>query len=152
MFCYDIVTTWAERFTFTANAGPTSTGKRTVTDQVNNVACEYKRSGIYSGYVYCVDFDATLANVQNGYKWRYGIEETCGGSWISPTTGNAYAMKGLRTVAPNDSIRAVVACDDGADAAKLGQNARRGRIAESPDPEAARIIDEMCTVLKPAKQ
>lgn len=152
VFFYDIITTWAERFTFTANAGPTSTGNGTVTDLVNNAACEYKTSGIYSGYVYCVDFDSTLTNVQNQYKWRYGIEETYGGSWISPTTGNAYAMKGLRTVAPNGSIRAVTEPDDGADTAKLGQDARRGRIAESPDPEVASLIDEMRAVLRAAKQ
>lgn len=147
VFFYDIISTWAERFRFTGIGTPTSTGTGVATDIVNNCACEYKTSGTYAGYVYCVDFDSTLVNVENQYRWKYGIEETYAGSWISPTTGNLYSMKGLRTAAPNGSTRAVADPDGLLRVRKADEDFRRSSRVSVADAEVATIVAELRAAL-----
>ena len=151
VFFYDIISTFVERFKFTGIGAPTSTGNGVATDIVENCACEYKTSGTYAGYVYCADFDSSLNNVQNQYRWRYGIEETYSGSWISTTTGNLYSMKGLRTAAPNGSTRALAETSDALASLKQAEDARRATRIGVVDAETSLINSELREALVAAK-
>ena len=100
IFVYDILaggTTFAERFDFTTTLAPTATGSGIAADPVRLAGCELQVSGSLAGQVICADGDSA-GNLQNGYAFRYGLDETYGGVWIAPGSGNQYAMKGFRVV------------------------------------------------------
>lgn len=98
-FVYDIgSTTFAERFNFSTNLGPTSNGNGLAYDPGRFAACELQIVGSVAGTVLCVDLTSGGV-VENQYAFRYGLDETYGGSWISPyasSYGYTVAMKGFR--------------------------------------------------------
>jgi len=95
IFVYDIVSTFAERFDFTMILPPTSGGNGIATDLGRIAGCELQVTGSIAGTVVCADADSA-GNLQNGYAFVYGLDETFNGEWISPSSGNIYAMKGFK--------------------------------------------------------
>lgn len=108
IFVYDIIqggNTYAERFDFTFTAAGTSSGTGLAVDGTRRAGCELQVSGAFAGMVYCLDIDSNNVT-QNQYLFRYGLDETFGGSWVAPTTFNQYPMKGFRIVSKDGLTRA----------------------------------------------
>jgi hypothetical protein len=99
IFVYDIVAggaSFANRFNFTQTSpNGTGNGNGIAIDAARIAACELQVTGPGAGFVVCVDLDPS-GGVENQYTFKYGLDETFSGSWISPQTSNAYAMKGFR--------------------------------------------------------
>jgi hypothetical protein len=99
IFVYDIVAggaSFANRFDFTETSSTgTGNGNGLAIDVARNAACELQVTGPVAGFVICVDLDPS-GGVENQYAFKYGLDETFSGSWISPQTSIAYAMKGFR--------------------------------------------------------
>lgn len=153
VFFYDIISTFGERFRYTTIASATSKGNGVVVDLTRNGTCELQTSGSLVGYVLCFDFDSTLTVVENQYHWRYGIEETFGGVYTFPPSGNTYSMKGMRTMAPNGSSKSLASLgDDVHQAAKIAEDRRQNRLAPVSDGELASAAEEMRQALLRAKQ
>ena len=95
IFVYDIISTFAERFDFTMILPHTSGGNGIATDPGRIAGCELQVTGSIAGTVVCADADSA-GNLQNGYAFVYGLDETFNGNWISPFSGNLYAMKGFK--------------------------------------------------------
>lgn len=96
---------FAERFTFTTKLGATTSGNGAVYDAAARAVCELQLTGLFAGKVYCVDFAASNDTVNNQYLFRYGVDETYDGEWISPTTLRSYPMKGFRVTDPKGNAR-----------------------------------------------
>ena len=121
VFVYDIVSTFADRFDFSVVGPATVNGNGVATDLVRFAACELQVVGQLAGLVLCADVDS-LGNLENGYVFQFGLDETFGGVWASPFSGTLYAMKGFKVKSPNGSARAaLVAADDANAAAKAAQ-------------------------------
>ncbi|MFO1413751.1 MAG: hypothetical protein U1F10_07565 [Burkholderiales bacterium] len=153
VFFYDIVTTFAERFNYTSVGNKTSTGNGVVIDSGRNATCEYQTSGSFVGLVLCFDFDSTLTVTQNIYRFRYGIDETYGGIYTYPPSGNNYSMKGLRTAGSSGATRAAVA-DDALSSRKAVEDVAIARAKALPvmDAELAAAADEARAALLRARQ
>lgn len=153
VFFYDIISTFAERFNFTTLAGPTSTGNGVVADLQRNGTCEFKTSGAFVGTVLCFDFDASLNNVENQYQWRFGIEETFGGIYTFPPSGQTFSMKGLRTKDAKGAARAAPEANDRQLAVKAFETGPSARsLPQASDAELAAEIGEMRAALLRAKR
>jgi len=86
---------FADHYDFSAIGEATSTGNGTVMDPTRNATCEYKLSGSLAGYVVCFRWsDSSLTTLTDQYLYRFGLDQTFDGEWISPTTYESYAMKG----------------------------------------------------------
>jgi hypothetical protein len=144
VFVYDILTTWADRFDYTTTAAGTSDGTGIVLDVPRRAGCELQVRGVSAGFVLCVDLD-TSNNPQNLYKFRYGgIDETFNGQWVSPTSGNVYAMKGFRVVSPSGYSKAAVKSGVGDDtnaALKAAQDSAAP--VEKASPEFMREFQQL---------
>lgn len=92
---YDIISTWADRFTFTSVEAGTSDGNGLAYDAIARAGCELQTKGASAGFVLCADISST-GETQNMYAFKFGIDETFSGLWISPSTGTGYTMKGFR--------------------------------------------------------
>jgi hypothetical protein len=114
IFVYDNGgTTFANRYNFTTTVAATSTGSGIATDVGRVAGCELQISGSLAGSVICVDGDLA-GNLQNGFVFRYGLDETFGGVWVSPSSGSQSAMKGFRVTSKDGTIRrSDVPPDDG---------------------------------------
>ena len=101
VFVYDIgSTTFADRFNFSTTASATSGGNGTAIDAGRRAICELQISGSLAGYVACFQFSSSDTTL-NSYAFRYGLDETYGGNWISPFTASLYTMKGFRIKGSN---------------------------------------------------
>lgn len=110
IFVYDIVAggpTFAERYNFTATSSPTSTGSGYAIDTVRRAGCEVRTIGVIAGQLVCVDLDAQ-DQIENAYQFRYGLDETFDGFYISPAS-KFYPMKGFRVASSGGLTRAVAA-------------------------------------------
>jgi len=86
---------FADHYNFNAIGEATSTGNGTVMDLTRNATCEQKLSGSLAGYVVCFRWsDSSLTRLTDQYLYRFGLDQTFGGQWISPTSYESYAMKG----------------------------------------------------------
>lgn len=151
VFAYDISSTWAERFHYTTVGNKTTNGTGVAADLVRNGTCEYQSSGASVGYVLCFDFDATITVTQNIYKWKWGIDTTFSGTWVSPTTGNSYTMKGIRTQTATGVTRAVP--DDPRSTDKAREDAYTASlVATQLDPEIAALAEQSAAILRSMKQ
>jgi hypothetical protein len=127
VFVYDIISTFADRFDFTTIAPATANGNGIAIDLIRIAGCELQVSGELAGMVACADVDS-LGNLQNGYVFKFGLDETFSGDWVSPFSGTLYAMKGFKVKSPNGSARAaLVAVDDPNGSAKMAQAAAAER-------------------------
>jgi hypothetical protein len=102
---------FVERFNFTQTATGTENGTGFALDVPRRAACEYQVTGAYAGRVLCLDLAATGDTISNAYAFKYGLDETFSGAWVSPTTTTEYPMKGFRVKAPNGAPRAAVLAD-----------------------------------------
>lgn len=153
VFFYDIVSTFAERFDYTTIGAKTSTGNGVVVDAGRSATCEFQVSGSFVGLVLCFDFDSTLTVTDNIYRFRFGIDETYGGIYTFPPSGNSYAMKGLRTAGASGATRVSGTGDDARAAGKATEDARVPRARSLPmDPELQAIADETRAILRRAQQ
>lgn len=151
VYFYDIISTFAERFTYTTVSTPTSTGNGVVLDLVNNATCELQTSGSFVGFVLCFDFNAALTITENQYRYRYGLDETYAGVYTYPPSGNNYAMKGLRIRGSNGNPRATG--DDVQASIKAAESARTSSAVAIPlDAELQGIAEQMRQTLIRAKQ
>jgi len=121
VFVYDIISTFADRFNFTTIGSGTVNGNGLATDLDRLAGCEYQVSGPLVGMVLCADVDSA-GNIQNGYVFKFGLDETYSGNWLSPITGNLYSMKGFKVKSPTGSTRAAMV-EDASAAAKIAESA-----------------------------
>lgn len=108
VFFEDILITFADRFHFTLTAPGTPDDTGLAVDVGKRAACAYRKSGLYAGLVWCLDLD-TADNIQNEYRFRFGLDETYAGVWASQTTGSLYPMKGIKTTSDAGSPRTAIA-------------------------------------------
>jgi hypothetical protein len=94
IFAYDILITFADRFTFTTVAPATSGGNGVVVDTRHRAGCELQTRGTLAGTVICAVADAA-GNLQNAFQFVFGLDETFSGTYIA-RSGNEYPMKGFR--------------------------------------------------------
>ena len=136
VFVYDIISTFADRFDFTTITPATASGNGIATDLIRIAGCELQVSGELAGMVVCADVDS-LGNLQNAYIFKFGLDETFSGYWVSPFSDTLYAMKGFKVKSPAGSTRAaLVAVDDPNGSAKMAQAA----VAERASAEAAQAV------------
>ena len=107
---------------------PTANGNGLVSDLARLAGCELQVRGTLAGMVLCVDLDSS-GDIENGYAFRLGIDETYDGVWISPATGNTYFMKGFRVKDPKGNSRAV----EGAAPRKVEPMGRAARLASGDE-------------------
>ena len=134
VFVYDIISTFADRFDFTVTAPGTAGGNGLVVDPIRIAGCELQVVGTLAGTVICADTDSQ-GNLQNGYAFKFGLDETFSGNWVSPFSGNLYAMKGFKVKSKNGSARAAMAADDPYASAKVSEltlKTRSGVVASDP--------------------
>ena len=90
---------FADRYNFTNPIGPTPTGNGIVADFDKIATCELQIAGELAGFVTCFHWsDSTFMVVLDQYLYEFGLDQTYGGAWISPTTGSAYPMKGYMSI------------------------------------------------------
>lgn len=106
LFTEEIISTFAERFDFTAIFAASANGNGIAADPIRGAGCELQVRGPVVGLVLCVDLDSQ-GEAENQYAFRLGIDETYDGAWVSPTTSNVYAMKGFRVKDPKGNARVV---------------------------------------------
>ncbi len=106
LFTEEIISTFAERFDFTTIFAPSANGNGIAADPARSAGCELQVRGPAVGLVLCIDLDS-LGNAENQYSFRLGIDETYDGVWVSPTTFNAFPMKGFRVKDPKGNARVV---------------------------------------------
>jgi hypothetical protein len=94
IFAYDILITFADRFTFTTVAPATSGGNGVAVDTLHRAGCELQTKGTFAGTVLCAVADAA-GNLQDGFQFVFGLDETFSGTYIAKS-GNEYPMKGFR--------------------------------------------------------
>jgi hypothetical protein len=113
VYVEDILITFADRFDFTVTAPGTPDDTGHALDVPRRAGCAYQKSGVYAGLVWCLDLNSAGA-IENEYRYRFGLDETYGGVWVSQTTGSLYAMKGFKTASAAGSSRkaALVKADD----------------------------------------
>lgn len=141
VFVYDIISTFADKFDFTSIQQGTANGNGLVFDAVRGAGCELQVSGPAVGLVICADVDLA-GNLQNGYAFTFGLDETFSGYWVSPVSGSLYAMKGFKVKSKNGSAKAaLVAVDDPNGPAKLAQAAATERAsAEMAQAESGNVV------------
>jgi hypothetical protein len=123
VFVYDIISTFADRFDFASIQQGTANGNGLALDAGRAAGCELQVSGAAVGVVVCADVNAAGA-LENGYVFKFGLDETFAGFWVSPSSGNFYAMKGFKVKSKNGSAKvAQVAVDDQNASAKKVQTA-----------------------------
>ena len=138
VFVYDIIITFADRFTFTGLAAGTSTGNGLAVDTAKIAGCELQTSGTFAGQVFCADGDSA-GNLQGGYVFVLGIDETFGGTYVA-ASGNLYPMKGFRISGSSGNRKAAMdnASDGKLSAVKSVQDAfASGQTKASPELLAA---------------
>ncbi len=98
IYTYDISSTWADRYAFNRIVPGTENGDGMVLGSARLAACELQVRGAPEviGMVVCAQVNLSGA-LQNGYVYRYGIEQTYDGYRFSPSTSNLYPMKGFLT-------------------------------------------------------
>jgi len=90
---------FADRYYFTTLGGATTNGNGIAADLTHHAACELQVIGSLAGYVICGHWsDSTYTVVLDQYQYRFGLDQTYGGMWISPTTFNQYQMKGYMSI------------------------------------------------------
>lgn len=124
VFVYDIIITFADRYDLTEQRAATALGNGSVWDVGRNAACELQLSGALGGQVACIDFNLSGA-VANQYLFRFGLDETFSGSWVSPTSFNSYPMKGFKVKSKGGFTKALASDDEKAamSAIKIAQDA-----------------------------
>lgn len=110
VFVEDIIITFADRFNFTTIIAGTAGGNGIAFDPIKNAGCELQTSGSLVGQVICVDTDGN-GKVQNAYRFKYGLDETFQGFWVSFTTGAEYSMKGFRSKTVSGYTKSAVRSD-----------------------------------------
>ncbi len=122
---YDIIITFAERYDYTVQRAATPTGNGTVWDDGRRGACELQVTGVLAGQVACFQFSSSGV-VVNQYLFKYGLDETFSGSWVSPTTFNVYSMKGFRVKSKDGFAKSLIADMDKSALVKAAQDTAVG--------------------------
>jgi hypothetical protein len=146
VFVYDIISTFADRFDFTTIATGTVNGNGLAVDFPRVAGCEYQVSGQAVGMVICADVDSA-GNLQNGYVFKFGLDETYSGFWVAPVSGNLYSMKGFKVKSPTGSPRAALVEDSNV-AAKMAEAAATGRASTEMANENSVAPDALRTSLE----
>ena len=95
IFVHDITSTFAQRYNFTTTASATPTGNGLALDVERQAGCELQGAANFQGFLLCMDLDSSN-NIENQYIVTYGLDETHGGVWVSPSSGRKYPTKGFR--------------------------------------------------------
>jgi hypothetical protein len=149
IYVYDIgFTTFAERFNYSATLPPTSGGNGIAQDVGRNAGCELQVVGALAGIVLCVDLDGNGVLV-NQYAYRYGLDETYGGVYTYPPSGNNYTMKGFRLRGSNGASKATEETDDVTTTARKAQLAPR-TAAVARDPALTAAFEAIAAALRAA--
>ena len=159
IFVYDIIvggSTFAERYNFTVVGGATTNGNGIVLDTTRFATCELQIGGPLPGYVFCADWtNSRFDTVANIYQFRYGLDETYDGSWVSPITSNMYKMKGFKIASKSGTTRAAsvselaVAVKQESAASKLLQEQMSGAsLMKVTNTHSAQLIEETRRVLR----
>jgi hypothetical protein len=157
VFVHDESITLAVKYNLTTLLSATSTGNGIVAglgitgDASRITGCELQTSDLYAGQVVCADADAT-GNLKNLYYFRYGLDETFAGNWVSASGTIQSTMKGFRTKSEGGYTRTGIGRDASAASvpvpiapfgeSKLEQKSLLGTTG-SPDPileERGRVI------------
>lgn len=126
LFTEEIISTFAERFDLTTLLAASTNGNGIAADLTRRAGCELQVRGPAVGFVLCIDLDE-LDQAENQYSFRLGIDETYDGLWLSPTTFNAFPMKGFRV-----------------------KDARgNARVVDAPGPRKVEPLDRAARVLDP---
>jgi hypothetical protein len=157
IFVYDIVAggTTAARYDFTAVASSTSNGNGLVVDATRFAFCELQISGALAGNVVCVDWtDSALTTVANLYQFRFSLDQTYAGFWVSPADFTMYSMQGFKVISRSGISRSSTSPIDGPATTREGTPTRVaaaqsqcGAMQPMADTAAARVVTEMRQVL-----
>ncbi len=124
---------FADRYYFTNVSGATAEGNGIVNDFDKFASCELQITGEIAGLVVCGHWtDSTYTVAVDVYAYEFGLDQTYNGLWISPTTENAYPMKGYMSISQSGFSNASVTAATPAD---LSQRALK-RQAETADPSS----------------
>ena len=147
IFVHDITSTFAQRFNFTTTASATSTGTGLALDVGRQAGCELQEVGDFQGFVLCMDLDSS-DNIENQYIFTYGLDETHGGVWVSPSSGRKYPTKGFRVTSKDSPA--------GADASQsdririLAEDAAFSGTTDEIDSATAAYLAEFAAALRRA--
>ena len=147
IFVHDIASTFAQRFNFTTIASATSTGNGLALDVERQAGCELQGVANFQGFVLCMDLDSSN-NIENQYIFTYGLDETYGGVWVSPSSGKKYPMKGFRVTSKDSPA--------GTDASQidrirvLAEDAAFSGANDVIDPATAAYLAEFAAALRRA--
>lgn len=145
VFVYDIITTWADRYTFT-RIGTSTDGTSFAVDDSARAGCTYETSGKYAGKLLCLELDST-GKTTNIFVWRYGLSETFDGVRVSPTTFSEYSMKGFRVKSKNGATKSL-ALDTSTEQLSVVRNMEEDKSAvvsiarQGGDAEVAEIVNK----------
>jgi hypothetical protein len=107
LFTEEIGIGFADRFKFTRLVTGTANGAGGASmafDPVKIAGCEYQVRGPSVGFVVCADINSAGVT-ENGYRFRFGLDQTFSGAYIAPTSGNAYTMKGWKTASKAEATK-----------------------------------------------
>ena len=95
VYVEQILSYFADHYNFTTDLAATPTGNGVVFDPIRFAACEQQVIGALAGYVACFHWsNSSLMTLLDQYVYKFGLDETFSGMWVSPTTFNQYTMKG----------------------------------------------------------
>jgi len=151
VFVHDESATMAVKYNLTVVTSATSTGNGVVAglgitgDPSRITFCELQTSDVGAGLVFCGDGD-TAGNVKNLYMFRYGLDETFAGYWVSPSGTIQYPMKGFRTKSENGFTRTGIGTDASAASAsapvaplEAREFEQKAALGGAPSPDLALV-------------
>jgi len=111
VFFYDVgTTTVANRFDFTSVLPPSSPeGSGIAADLARVAGCELQISGEVAGMVVCAVANASGTKLLYVYAFRFGLDQTYDGLWISGDGMTSHSMKGFKVGSKAGSVNKRVA-------------------------------------------
>jgi hypothetical protein len=104
VFFYQVgTTTTANRFDLSSELPPSANGNGIAADPTELAGCELQTSGGAAGLVVCVVVSSAGA-LQYGYGFRFGLDQTYDGIWLSGDGRTIYPMKGFKVVSRAEAV------------------------------------------------
>jgi hypothetical protein len=135
---YDVgATTVANRFDFTTVLPPSSASGNGIATDLRRVAgCELQTDGKLKGMVVCAVLNASATGLLYAYAFRFGLDETYDGLWVSGDGTTSHPMKGFKVASRAGSVNkhdrtVLVASETGANVAQATVGAAMREAAEA---------------------
>jgi hypothetical protein len=137
VFFYDVgTTTFANRFDLTSLQPASSNGNGFAVDLVRSAGCELQISGAAAGFVICLVVDG-MGNLQYGYAFHFGLDQTYDGLWISADGMTTYQMKGFKVRSRGGAVNSNEAGGTSAASNTDAPGAQRAALGVASAPELA---------------